>query len=285
MQRSQTTGFYDTFAQTQAVACIYAGSSSDSFLLTGLACVCSVGERERGGTLTPGRAFSLRSDRAESSRGVGPPATEKENPPFFIVKDAVECDGLISKGPGRGISERKGPAKATEGKGESRKRFPPIASNSLVLNENMRMNLSRPCRLQRALPSARAQPAWSCGFTVAFSGPGGGTAEVNLSLYSVFEEEAECIFGDSHSGLLRLEESGLQKSELRQVFQPSSSSFSSSFLSQIEASSSAGKPQVVKMLPHINRSYLLLVTLGIFVMRLHLSASALDTFFFTALRT
>lgn len=125
MQRSQTTGFYDTFAQTQAVACIYAGSSSDSFLLTGLACVCSVGERERGGTLTPGRAFSLRSDRAESSRGVGPPATEKENPPFFIVKDAVECDGLISKGPGRGISERKGPAKATEGKGESRKRFPP----------------------------------------------------------------------------------------------------------------------------------------------------------------
>lgn len=101
----------------------------------------------------------------------------------------------------------------------------------------------------------------------------------------MFEEEAECIFGDSHSGLLRLEESGLQKSELRQVFQPSSSSFSSSFLSQIEASSSAGKPQVVKMLPHINRSYLLLVTLGIFVMRLHLSASALDTFFFTALRT
>lgn len=96
----------------------------------------------------------------------------------------------------------------------------------------------------------------------------------------MFEEEAECIFGDSHSGLLRLEESGLQKSELRQVFQPSSSSFSSSFLSQIEASSSAGKPQVVKMLPHINRSYLLLVTLGIFVMRLHLSASALDTFFF-----
>lgn len=143
-------------------------------------------EKERGGTLTPGRAFSLRSDRAESSRGVGPPATEKENPPFFIVKDAVECDGLISKGPGRGISERKGPAKATEGKGESRKRFPPIASNSLVLTENMWMNLSRPCRLQRALPSARAQPAWSCGFTVAFSGPGGGTAEVNLSLYSVF---------------------------------------------------------------------------------------------------
>lgn len=167
-------------------------------------------------------------------------------------------------------------------RGKAESGSPPIASNSLVLNENMRMNLSRPCRLQRALPSARAQPAWSCGFIVAFSGPGGGTAEVNLSLYSVFEEEAECIFGDSHSGLLRLEESGLQKSELRQVFQPStsSSSFSSSFLSQIEASSSAGKPQVVKMLPHINRSYLLLVTLGIFVMRLHLSASALDTFFY-----
>lgn len=128
MQRSQTTGFYDTFAQRQAVACIYAGSSSDSFLLTGLACVCSVGERERGGTLTPGRAFSLRSDRAESSRGVGPPATEKENPPFFIVKDAVECDGLISKGPGRGISERKGPAKATEGK---QKAVPPLSPPTL----------------------------------------------------------------------------------------------------------------------------------------------------------
>lgn len=57
---------------------------------------------ERGGTSEPGRAFSLRSDRAESSRGVGPPAAEKENPPFFIVKDAVECDGLISNEPGRG---------------------------------------------------------------------------------------------------------------------------------------------------------------------------------------
>lgn len=66
---------------------------------------------ERGGTSKPGRAFSLRSDRAESSRGVGPPAAEKENPPFFIVKDAVECDGLISNEPGRGISERKGPTR------------------------------------------------------------------------------------------------------------------------------------------------------------------------------
>lgn len=66
---------------------------------------------ERGGTSEPGRAFSLRSDRAESSRGVGPPAAEKENPPFFIVKDAVECDGLISNEPGRGISERKEPTK------------------------------------------------------------------------------------------------------------------------------------------------------------------------------
>lgn len=83
--------------------------SLDSVLPTGQACVCYV--RERGGTSQPGRAFSLRSDRAESSRGVGPPAAEKENPPFFIVKDAVECDGLISNEPGRGISERKGPTK------------------------------------------------------------------------------------------------------------------------------------------------------------------------------
>lgn len=59
-------------------------------------------QRQRGaGRLSRGRAFSLRSGRAESSRGVGPPAAEKESPPFFIVKDAVECDGLISNGPGR----------------------------------------------------------------------------------------------------------------------------------------------------------------------------------------
>lgn len=57
MQRSQTTGFYDTFAQGQAVACIYAGSSSDSFLLTGLACVCSVGEREAGPWRREGRSL------------------------------------------------------------------------------------------------------------------------------------------------------------------------------------------------------------------------------------
>lgn len=36
---------------------------------------------------------------------------KRKNPPFFIVKDAVECDGLISDGPGRGISERKGRTK------------------------------------------------------------------------------------------------------------------------------------------------------------------------------
>lgn len=66
---------------------------------------CYVGER--GGTSAPGRAFSLRSDRAESSRGVGPPAAEKENPPFFIVKDAVECDGLISKSQGGGYPRGK----------------------------------------------------------------------------------------------------------------------------------------------------------------------------------
>lgn len=39
----------------------------------------------RGGTSEPGRAFSLRSDWAESSRGVGPPAAKKENPPFFSL--------------------------------------------------------------------------------------------------------------------------------------------------------------------------------------------------------
>lgn len=39
---------------------------------------------EGGGTCGPGRAFSPRSDWAESSRGVGPPAAQKkENPPFF----------------------------------------------------------------------------------------------------------------------------------------------------------------------------------------------------------
>ena len=48
----------------------------------------------RGGTLQPGRAFFLRSDSAESFQGVGPPA-QKGKPTFFIVGDAVECDGLI----------------------------------------------------------------------------------------------------------------------------------------------------------------------------------------------
>lgn len=84
------------------------GLCLDQFLPTSP--TCCVGER--GGTSAPGRAFSLRSDRAESSRGVGPPAAEKENPPFFIVKDAVECDGLISyERKGRGIPERKEPTR------------------------------------------------------------------------------------------------------------------------------------------------------------------------------
>lgn len=35
---------------------------------------------------------------------------------FFIVKDAVECDGLISSEPGRWISERKEPTKVSGGR-------------------------------------------------------------------------------------------------------------------------------------------------------------------------
>lgn len=35
---------------------------------------------------------------------------------FFIVKDAVECDGLISNQPGRWISERKKPTKVRQGR-------------------------------------------------------------------------------------------------------------------------------------------------------------------------
>lgn len=97
--------------------------------LTGQTCLCCIGER--GGTSKPGRAFSLRSGRAESSRGVGPPAAEKENPPFFIVKDAVECDGLIWNGPGRGISERKRTDESAFGKGGKPKTQIPLSPPTL----------------------------------------------------------------------------------------------------------------------------------------------------------
>lgn len=90
---------------------------------------------ERGGTSEPGRAFSLRSDRAESSRGVGPPAAEKENPPFFIVKDAVECDGLISKRAREGNIREERTDESDFGKGGKQKRTPPLASNPPVVSD------------------------------------------------------------------------------------------------------------------------------------------------------
>lgn len=72
---------------------------------------------EGGGTSEPGRAFSLRLDWAESSRGGGSSGSKKRKTHlFFIVKDAVECDGLISNEPGRWISERKEPRKVSEGR-------------------------------------------------------------------------------------------------------------------------------------------------------------------------
>lgn len=61
----------------------------------------------------PLRAASVRSGRGRviprggSSFSSSLPAAEKESPPFFIVKDAVECDGLISNGPGRGRTRAK----------------------------------------------------------------------------------------------------------------------------------------------------------------------------------
>lgn len=187
MQRSQTTGFYDTFAQRQAVACIFAGSSSDSFLLTGLACVCSVGEREReaGPWRREGRSLCGQAGQSHPEGWVLRQQKRKTHL-FSLLRTRWNVMVWSQKDQGGEYPRGKDQRKRLRERGKAESGSPPIASNSLVLTENMWMNLSRPCRLQRALPSARAQPAWSCGFTVAFSGAGGGTAEVNLSLYSVF---------------------------------------------------------------------------------------------------
>lgn len=81
---------------------------------------------------------------------MGPPAAEKENPPFFIVKDAVECDGLITNKPGRGISVRKEPTKVIQAAGRKKLTLPRGPSalwlcstlDELVL-AGVRMNPSR----------------------------------------------------------------------------------------------------------------------------------------------
>lgn len=49
---------------------------------------------------------------------------------FFIVKDAVECDGLISNEPGRWISERKEPRKVSEGRERGKDAAPQGLQNS-----------------------------------------------------------------------------------------------------------------------------------------------------------
>lgn len=158
-----------------------------------------------GGASSPGRAFPLRSDRDESSRGAGSPPAAKENPPFLIVKDAVECDGFIWKRHREegGISERKGPKKVIKvdgrGVGTYKDAIPPYSALSFW---DMWTNSSSPRRQQqqRVPPSARAPAVWSCGFYRRFFSVPAGVEQLKVKLASLFL--SLCVFlgreGDIH---------------------------------------------------------------------------------------
>lgn len=147
----------------------------------------------------------------------GSSGSEKGKPTFFfIVKDAVECDGLISNEPGRWISERKEPTKVSEG----RERGEDAAPQGLQLPGRvwLWMNLSS------ASPRMSSDRE-SCGFTPAFF-PLTGQQKSRGKVW-IFPPVLGCVRGDRRNMRARsaaswVLRSGLQESELRQVFQPSS---------------------------------------------------------------
>lgn len=120
---------------------------------------------EEGGTSEPGRAFSLRSDWAESSRGVGPPAAKKENPPFFsllrtrwnvMVWSQTSQGGVYPRGKNR----RKWVKEGSEVKTQPRR-----ASSSPVVSD-----CGWTCLRLQWVPSLRmSSNRESCGFTLALS--------------------------------------------------------------------------------------------------------------------
>lgn len=130
-----------------------------------------------GGTSEPGRAFSLRSDWAESSRGVGPPAAKKENPPFFSLLRTrwnVMVWFQTSQGGGypRGKNRRKWDKEESGVKTQPRR-----ASSSLVVPD-----CGWTCLRLQWVPSPRmSSNRESCGFTLALSpSPGSRRAEVKF---------------------------------------------------------------------------------------------------------